>query len=792
MLELSSIFLLVGLWGFAATLICIPFVKRIALKYQIVAHPGGHNNHDKPTPLLGGVAIFLPLIPISCLLFFLALSGRFPADKPDNWQMASLFLSSAWILILGIIDDKYTLSWKKKVWGECLGVVILLVGGHTVRGVMVPLLGPIPDLGWLGILLFAFLVLTITNAINLIDGLDGLAAGICFFAAITSAIIGISKLDYFTAAVGSTLAGSLLAFLKFNFPPASIFMGDAGSLMLGFLLGTLATSSSALAPGIRSGTMGMMIIPLLPFGIALLDIILAILRRWISGQDIFLPDSDHLHHRLLEKFRRPRQVVTLLYGFSASLCVMTLFLVWGPKSALIYGVIFLTGLIVLALTAMILKTYTKESLCKLIENRTHFQFLSSYRNFMSQRLRRARSFDELVSLAESGVKDLGYDSVEILQNNQTLRHWANQFRVHPEAPRFVMEKSLSETSLQIRWIAPKHYSESYQKYLQAIWDQFLAQLESELQNFTDSFTPRPRNLFSQESNIIGTEVSLNNQALQNSPVPFYVITVNYYSKRFLPELIRSISPLIFLDKLIIINHSSYEELDDLQAEFDIHIINQGNKGYGSGLNRGLREVVKDNAVALLCNPDISLLNPQAIPGALRYMTDHPRVACLIPQLVNYELKPNHACRQFYTLKTLLAARIPWVYNRSPQFLRNHLYLDHDRNGPFEIDWGCGGAMLVKTSLFPSPLFFDERFFLYFEDVDLCAQVYKNNLSVVFFPELLFCHYERKSSHNKILFLIQHLWSLGKFIWKYRGLPQRATLYQSPLLCPDPSSRYEVR
>jgi GT2 family glycosyltransferase len=551
-------------------------------------------------------------------------------------------------------------------------------------------------------------------------------------------------------------------------------------LMLGFLLGTLATSSTAVAPGIRSGTMGMMVIPLLPFGIALLDVFLAILRRSISGQDIFIADSDHIHHRLLEKFGRPRQVVTLLYGFSALLCAMTLLLVLGPKSALMYGCIFLAGLIVLALTAMILKIYMKESLYQLIENRTHFQFLSSYRNFMSQRVGRARSFGELCSLAESGVKDLGYDSVEIMENNHPLHNWTNQVRVHPEAPRYVMEKSLNGTNLIIRWIAPTHYSESYQKYLQTTWDQFLTQLESGLQNLADYSTPRPRNLFSNDSNIISTMPSLNTKAFQDLPVPFYVITVNYYGKRYLLELIKSLRSIIFLEKMIIVNHSSYEDLDDLQADFDIHIINQINKGYGAGLNRGLREVVEDDAVALLCNPDISLLNPQAIPEALSYMTDHPQVACLIPQLVNYELKPNHACRQFYTLKTLLAARIPWVYNRSLQFMRNHLYLDYDRNDPFEVDWGCGGAMLVKTSLFPSPLCFDERFFLYLEDVDLCAQAYQNDLSVVFFPKLLFCHYEMKSSHKKVLFLIQHLWSLGKFIWKYRGLPQRETLRHSRL------------
>jgi GT2 family glycosyltransferase len=274
-------------------------------------------------------------------------------------------------------------------------------------------------------------------------------------------------------------------------------------------------------------------------------------------------------------------------------------------------------------------------------------------------------------------------------------------------------------------------------------------------------------------------VSEEDTVKHDSAFPFYVITVNYNGKHRLMALIASLRPIPFLKRLIIVNHSPWERLDDLEADFPIQIINQANKGYGAGLNRGLREVLGIDAIALLCNPDITVMNPEAIKEVIDYMLAHPRIACVLPSLVDKDLQPTRSCREFYTFKTLLASRIPVLCNRNSELLGRHFYADRDLNRPLEVDWGCGGAMLFKTSLFPNPLSFDERFFLYFEDVDFCAGTWKQGFSVVFYPMLVCRHAEQKQSHKGMFFFMRHVTSLIKYVMKHGGLTRREDLRPKP-------------
>jgi len=282
---------------------------------------------------------------------------------------------------------------------------------------------------------------------------------------------------------------------------------------------------------------------------------------------------------------------------------------------------------------------------------------------------------------------------------------------------------------------------------------------------------------SDKDNSSQADVSEGGAATQNVALDFYVITVNYNGKHHLKRLIGSLRPIPFKKKLIIVNHSPWECLDDLAVDFQVQIINQENKGYGAGLNRGLREVRDMGAIALLCNPDITILNPDAIKDVIDYMNAHPRVACVMPSLVDREFQPTRSCREFYTFKTLLASRLPMVRNGNPKWLREHFYIDRDCSRPFEVDWGCGGAMFFKASLFPDPLSFDERFFLYFEDVDFCSDMWQKGFSVVFHPKLVCCHDEQKQSRKGLLFFARHFTSLIKYVRKYRGLPRRQDLRQ---------------
>jgi UDP-GlcNAc:undecaprenyl-phosphate/decaprenyl-phosphate GlcNAc-1-phosphate transferase len=467
-----------GSFGFAVTYAAIPLCKKLAEEYNVVARPGGRRIHSSPTPLLGGVAIFLPVALLICLYFVLILLDKLVVSPEYELQMVTLFLGAGCVLILGTVDDKYSIGWKKKILGQLLAVAILVVGGHGLNIANIPFVGPV-KFGWFGIPLFALVIIVITNAVNLLDGLDGLAGGVSFFAAMTSGIIGFAKGDWFLATVGITVSGSLLGFLRYNFPPASIYMGDGGSLTLGFLLGTLATSCAAIAPGQRSGTMGMVVIPFLPLGLALLDVFLAVLRRWISGRHIFMADSDHLHHRLIEKFRLPRRVVLIYYVFTALLSGMTLWIVLGHRSAYNLHFLSLVGLVVIAVIVL-LRLYRIENLSNTLENRPHFQFLSSYQTFMSRRVRRAVSLDELVSLLESGVRDLGFGRVEVFQNGYSIKKWDNPQQVHPDAPQSREEKSWDQWGVTVVWSIPTHKSKTYQKFLELSWYRFLNEFETRL------------------------------------------------------------------------------------------------------------------------------------------------------------------------------------------------------------------------------------------------------------------------------------------------------------------------
>ncbi|MFH0824252.1 MAG: glycosyltransferase [Pseudomonadota bacterium] len=260
---------------------------------------------------------------------------------------------------------------------------------------------------------------------------------------------------------------------------------------------------------------------------------------------------------------------------------------------------------------------------------------------------------------------------------------------------------------------------------------------------------------------------------------FYVITVNYGHDAQLVRLLESLRTLGYLTRVIIVDHSDPSPLDGDNYPFPIERVRAENRGYGAGLNRGLNMVGDPNGVALLCNPDVRVLDPDGLGEAIRYLLSEPRIGCLLPRLINAERKPIYSVRKFYDLWSLAASRIPLLRNNPRRFMRDHFCVDAiDRSEPVAADWGSGSALLVRTSMFPHALSFDERFFLYFEDVDLCAAVWKRGLSVVFYPRAVVMHEEQGMSRKSIRFLLMHFAGLIRFVIKYRGLPNRGRLTDS--------------
>ncbi len=261
-------------------------------------------------------------------------------------------------------------------------------------------------------------------------------------------------------------------------------------------------------------------------------------------------------------------------------------------------------------------------------------------------------------------------------------------------------------------------------------------------------------------------------------IPFYVVTVNYRSEASLARLIDSLQPMHFVKKLIVVNHSD-GVIHIPPCRFPVQMISQPNIGYGGGLNRGLRQIRESDAIALLCNPDIIIVGTDGLTNGIHYLNANPEIGCLVPCLVNEQSKPIACWKSFYTIRSLATARIKFLSKLYPDFGQNSCS-KHGLADPCKVDWGSGSALLFKTCLYPYPVSFDERFFLYFEDVDFCAQIWKAGLSVEFYPGLTYQHEAAMASRRSAYFLALHICSLVKFMLKYKGFPDRQDLIRQAI------------
>ncbi len=290
-------------------------VKRLASFFGVVDKPGIRKIHDKPTPLLGGVAVFLAFF-ISLFIF----SERFLAGNLDLRHLIGFFVGALILIIGGFLDDKYNLSAKKQIIFPLLAVLAVIIGGVEIDKITNPLGGffYLKDFIIAGPILIFFWLLGMMYTTKLLDGVDGLVTGV---GAIGGLIIFLFTLTtkYYQpdiALAALILAGAALGFLIFNFNPAKIFLGEGGSLFFGYALGVLAIISG-----------GKIAIALLIMGIPILDVAWTIIRRLLKGKNPFkFSDNKHLHHRLLRLGLNQKQTVLVFYGLSFFFGLSGLFL----------------------------------------------------------------------------------------------------------------------------------------------------------------------------------------------------------------------------------------------------------------------------------------------------------------------------------------------------------------------------------------------------------------------------------------------------------------------------------
>ena len=284
--------------------------------------------HSNPLPRLGGVAIFLSF---SCCMGMATLWAMHSPRFHSAFSLKILFTilaPASLVFLLGVYDDLHGVGPYFKFSVQGIAATMLFMGG--LRIVNIPVLFGEHKLPWFIGLAFTILwVLAITNAFNLIDGLDGLAAGSALFSTLVAFVVALLNGPSLVTVMTIALAGAILGFLRFNFNPATIFLGDSGSLFIGFLLSALALEGAQKAPTIVA-----VAIPVVSFGLPILETSLSIVRRLISGRPVFTADAEHIHHKLLQHGMTHRQVVILLYGVSAVFAMLSLFLLWPTGSSL--------------------------------------------------------------------------------------------------------------------------------------------------------------------------------------------------------------------------------------------------------------------------------------------------------------------------------------------------------------------------------------------------------------------------------------------------------------------------
>ncbi|MCX6345928.1 MAG: UDP-N-acetylglucosamine 2-epimerase (non-hydrolyzing) [Armatimonadetes bacterium] len=311
--------LLAGLISLVVVLFLTPWVRVFAKRFGIVAHPGGRRVHARATPMLGGVAMFIGFM--VAVIAVILLNPGLLSNPMIRRQTIGILIGGTFVAIMGVIDDKYELPGWVQALTIVMGGVILVLADVRVHHVTNPFKGgymlPLP--GYVSIFITITWVLMVTKAVDCMDGLDGLAAGISAIAAATLMLMALSGGKKFgmSAIMAAALLGTTIGFLRLNYPPAKIFMGTVGAQFLGFMLAGIS-----IAGAFKLATLFAMAAPVLVLGVPLLDTSFVVIRRIFAGRKIHEADTSHLHHRLVDKGLSHRQVIWAIYALTLASCTL--------------------------------------------------------------------------------------------------------------------------------------------------------------------------------------------------------------------------------------------------------------------------------------------------------------------------------------------------------------------------------------------------------------------------------------------------------------------------------------
>lgn len=306
--------------SFLATLATTPVARRVAWRLRAVDYPAARRVNKRPVPRMGGIAVICGLVAgelVQALgVTYLGWPRVFVPSARQTVNYWLLFLSFLVIFVTGLVDDKFTLTPRQKLLGQVVASVIAVASGLAIDEIVNPLQNSVIHLGIAAMPITVVFLVAYTNIFNLIDGLDGLASGIACIAGLTMWIVSTISGRLDAAVLAIMIAGTTLAFLRYNFNPASIFLGDSGALLIGFALGTVSLLSVSRVAGLTA-----IIIPLVVAGIPIIDTFSAIVRRGRAHVSIGHADKGHIHHRLMSVGLGQRQTALVIYAWTAALCV---------------------------------------------------------------------------------------------------------------------------------------------------------------------------------------------------------------------------------------------------------------------------------------------------------------------------------------------------------------------------------------------------------------------------------------------------------------------------------------
>lgn len=441
--------LVYGVLGFGVSYGVIVMMLSVARRLKTVRRPDEmHHSHRTPVSRLGGAGLVAAFAVVS------VLAGAFnKLNSGENWCIIG---SSLAMFGLGLWDDLRALGARRKLFGQAVIASFAFFLGIAIDHFKIPFTGYIIDLGLWSWLATVIWLVGMTNLINLIDGVDGLAGGICLMLMLLMAVVGgISGTVSFTA-VG--MAGALLAFLRFNFPPARIFMGDGGAYFLGYLIGVLTIISS------HKGTVvAAMIAPLFVLALPILDTSLAVLRRGVQGLPLFRADRRHIHHRLLDSGLSRRTIVLGAYAFTAFFLGLGFVAFWwrGQYFALVLGI----GVVAVLLAAGRLN-FSREwfAVGRVLGNslnaRAEIQYGLAQARWLAMEGVRCKNIGDLCEDLAFITRKLGFASVTIrLEDGE--KNW-QIFAVEEKNSRRFQHKLPGHPYCFVIFVAPWHHLDSDQ------------------------------------------------------------------------------------------------------------------------------------------------------------------------------------------------------------------------------------------------------------------------------------------------------------------------------------------